>query len=305
MIIALLTSIFWKKGNIFWYDNETASLLGIGRLKLFTSEASVYSLLLVPLFFYYFQYFYFKNFNAIRFKSLIIIGISLVLSTSYGAIGGIISSLSLFFLLNLIFFKRTEYNLKFLILFASLIAIAIVLILGPLSDSLIVTRVFNILGGEDSSVNGRSIEAISLAERVIKLKSEIFGVGPGQIKIVGVQIFSDFYDYSSNNDTTVRIPSAVGDTFAVFGYLGLITRFLLEIYLFIKTKVFSSSYRLCLFIFMFIFQFAGGDTADVVSYFIWTLSFTPVFPDSYFKSSRNHIRINDAEKGNFNNNCYI
>ena len=80
------------------------------------------------------------------------------------------------------------------------------------------------------------------------------------------------------------MPSSMAETLATFGWVGFSGKLLVELILFRKTKVKTSSFRLCLFIFMFIYQFVGSFSTNIVEIFFWTLAFSRVFPDQYFKA---------------------
>lgn len=75
----------------------------------------------------------------------------------------------------------------------------------------------------------------------------------------------------------------MADVLATFGWVGFCGKLLAELMLFRKTRVQRSSFRLCLFIFMFIYQFVGSFSTNIVEVFFWVLAFSPVFPDSYFQ----------------------
>ena len=75
----------------------------------------------------------------------------------------------------------------------------------------------------------------------------------------------------------------MADLLATFGWVGFFSKLLAEIFLFRKTKVKTSSFRLCLFIFMFIYQFVGSFSTNIVEVFFWVAAFSPIFPDSYFQ----------------------
>lgn len=281
VIIAFISLLVWKQNNIFWFKNEN----GISRLKMFTSESSDYSLRLVPIFFYYFQYFFYSNLTKKRKVLFASIVASLLFSLSFGTIGGILASLIIFVFINLVTTQRSLYNRKLTGSLIFLIVLLVVLILGPLSNSLFVGRIFNIINGNDTSVNGRSFEAYDIANRALSFKNHFFGMGPGQFKIYGKKLLDDYYQYDlgDNDMGSARIPSAVAETLVVFGYIGVAIRFIAEFVLFYKTKVYKSSYRFCLFLYMFINQFVGSNTVNIYEYVIWIISFSNVFPDSYFK----------------------
>jgi hypothetical protein len=286
IIVAILSLFTVKDNNVFWYKNENEIL----RLKMLTTESAAYSMLLVPIFFFYFQYYFYSNLNFKRRLYFLSVIFSLLLSLSFGTIGSILFSISLLLCFNLIYSTRLRYSLKFFTLFILIIALGTILLIGPLRNSLITERLINIFDGNDTSVNGRSFEAYFLANKIAELKSAWFGVGPGQVKILGKKIIEDFYSYNLsenyNQETSARIPSAIGDTLATFGYFGILIRFFVIIYLFFKTKVIKSSYRFCLFLYIFLIQFVGSNLGNISEYFIWVLAFSNVFPDEYFKKDK-------------------
>ena len=111
---------------------------------------------------------------------------------------------------------------------------------------------------------------------MINQGSEFWGIGIGQIKIAGENIIKDFYLY--NMDIVVTIPNAVAETLAIFGWVGLSLRILVEIFFFFYTRVWSNYYRLLLFLFVFIYQFTGSFITNAAEYVAWILAFTNVFP---------------------------
>lgn len=289
VIIAVLSLPIDSISGLFWYSNEITELLGgYKRLKLLTTESSVYSLILVPLFFYFFQFFIHSKLSKKQKLLLYSIIVSLLLSLSYGVIGVTMLTIATC----IVFFKKVQMNgrfkssgLIFKLLFFGIVASLILITVFP--DSGVVVRLSNILAGTDTSVKGRTSDSFFLAQKVIETKSEIIGIGPGQLKIFGRQIFDNFYQYSldltSERNIVVRIPNAVADTLVTFGYLGLALRFLILLVLFVKTKVYNSSYRSCIFVFMFIFQFFGSNITDINAYFLWVVAFSNAFPNSYFQ----------------------
>jgi hypothetical protein len=116
-----------------------------------------------------------------------------------------------------------------------------------------------------------------LAGKLLKEKNEYWGIGPGQVKVLGQDLIRGYYLYEPG--TPVAIPNAVAETWALFGWAGLLLRFTIEAGLFFYTKVWSNYYRLLLFIFMFIYQFTGSYITNPAEYVIWILAFTRVFKE--------------------------
>jgi len=117
-----------------------------------------------------------------------------------------------------------------------------------------------------------------LAWKVAAEKSIFFGVGLGQIKLLGSDIWNTFYNtrFSVNE---ISIPNAVAETFALYGLAGLILRFGIQIWFFIRTKPFTNYYRMGLFLYIFIYQFTGSYLFNIGEYVIWALAFSQVFKE--------------------------
>jgi hypothetical protein len=144
-------------------------------------------------------------------------------------------------------------------------------------DNAFFIRLGNIITGQDSSGQGRTSDAFYLALKILKEKNEIWGIGPGQLKFVGQDLIRAYYLYY--RETPVAIPNVTAETLMVFGWAGIVLKFLLELLLFFQTRVYNNYYRLSLFVFMFTYQFTGSFLTNVVEYVIWIMAFTPVFKE--------------------------
>ncbi|HEY4206395.1 MAG TPA: hypothetical protein VGM31_06280 [Puia sp.] len=287
VIICILMLVAGEKG-IVWSFSDAEISQGVSdfpRLKMLTYEPSYYSLLLIPSVLFYFQYIFYRNMTTRKWVLLWTVIISLGLSMSFGAIFITVLALGIFVIYNLFSNVRRRQNKRFVFLMGAALTISVVLILTLFAESGFVLRLINIISGTDSSTNNRSSEAYFLALSIADLKSTIFGVGPGQLKLLGENLISLIYAFSDQPDSTqmARIPSSMAETLATFGWIGFFGKLLVELVLYRKAKVKTSSYRLCLFIFMFIYQFVGSFSTNIVEIFFWTLAFSRVFPDTYFK----------------------
>jgi hypothetical protein len=94
----------------FWWINIlNKGIKDFPRLKLFTYEASYYSMLMVPLVFYYILKALFNQFNQYRNLTLFVVLLPLVLSLSFGVIGATILTamvLTFYFRKKLFKYKR-------------------------------------------------------------------------------------------------------------------------------------------------------------------------------------------------------
>lgn len=151
-------------------------------------------------------------------------------------------------------------------------------------DNALFVRIGNIFSGQDVSGKGRTFDAFYLASKILEKKSHVWGIGLGQLKVAGANIIRSFYSYDYNFNI-ITIPNAVAETWVIFGWAGLFIRIGMEIFLFIRTKVWTNYYRLLLFLFIFIYQFTGSYITNLAEYTIWVFAFTNVFPEFDVKRS--------------------
>lgn len=259
-----------------WFEiSMSEGLPVIPRLKMFTYEASYYSLIMVPLFAYYFLR---RSLTGGKTGILLItLAASMLLSLSFGVLACLLLGIVLVFACNLNELGR-KINLNYLMLAGTLLAIALVLVLWLNPDNQIFGRIRNIFSGKDASGKGRTTDSFVLAWNIAKMRSVSFGIGLGQLKIVGRDYIIQYYHYSLI-PAVIRIPNAVAETLNIYGLVGLVIRFAAIGYGFFKTRVWNNYYRLLLFIFIFIYQFTGSFLFNVAEYVIWALAFSPgLFP---------------------------
>lgn len=268
-----------------WYEiSMSEGLPIIPRLKMFTYEASYYSFIIVPLFVYYFlRSMLLQQKTGILFISLII---SLALSFSFGVIAALIMSVLITYFLNINELIR-KTNLNYIAGAFVLLIIGVAAVYWFYPHNIVFDRLANIVNGKDSSARGRTSESFTLAWNIAKMKSSYFGIGLGQLKLIGRDYIIQYYVYDDIPAVT-RIPNAVAETLNIFGLVGVIARFGLIMFLFFKTKVWNNYYRLILFIFIFIYQFTGSFLFNIAEYVIWVLAFSAsLFP----QFNRNHFKV--------------
>lgn len=271
-----------------WYQmSMSEGLPVIPRLKMLTYEASYYSLIIVPLFAYYFLK---KTLLSGKVGILLLtLGLSMILSLSFGVLIALMISFIFLYFLNLNELGR-KINLNYL----SAGIIIVVVVIGAAywlyPHNVVFDRLRNIYTGKDTSAKGRTSDSFVLAWNIAKMKSLYFGIGLGQLKLIGRDFIIQFYNYS-NIPPVIRIPNAVAETLNIYGIIGIVFRFGIITYLFFKTKVWNNYYRLMLFIFIFIYQFTGSFLFNVAEYVIWILAFStnifPAFDRQYFTKERN------------------
>lgn len=274
MIIALFFLPFPLLKKTLWFLNEFSPGTGtLPRLKMLSYEASYYALLIAPVaIYFYLRIILYKNNRPLLI--FLMVTLPLLLSLSVGVIAGILLAFIILFSAYPRDFLRNSFNIKYLILGSALFISCAVFFIINFPHNPIAFRIINIFTGNDSSFRARTYESFILAWNIVKHKSVIFGCGPGQAKLLGVQVFKDYYGYLP---PVVRIPNTLADTLATYGILGLFIRLMLTIYFFFKTRVAHNYYRLGLFIFMFIYQFTGSFLTNIAEYFIWILAFTQGF----------------------------
>jgi hypothetical protein len=254
----------------------TTGVYDFKRLSLFTYEPSYYALLFTPLFLFFLLQIIFRQNTINTWWLLTMLLLPYVLSFSLGvisalAIAGTITSL--------VYYKTLIVNKRVLQL--SLLA-GLMLILGLLAvmifvpQNILFVRLGNVVQGNDPSAKGRTFEAFWLAHQLLQQRSYWWGIGPGQIKILGFEMIRAYYGYGYDTKY-VAIPNAAAETLAIFGYVGLTVRIVAAWVLFFYTKVWQNYYRLLLFLFIFIYQFTGSFITNVAEYTIWVMAFTNVF----------------------------
>jgi len=224
--------------------------------------------------------------NAVKGWLLIpMIFLPLMLSMSFGVIACLVVSGMITYVLYFSRLTRLRRVLNAVLFTGAVLLVGAFVFYLFFRDSFLVLRLMNILNGQDSSGKGRGYDAYILAEKLVQMRDPYWGVGLGQVKIMGGDVIGSYYLY--NQDFVATIPNAVAETFAVFGWIGVALRFVVEFFFFCYTKVWTNYYRLWLFLFIFIFQFIGSFMTNIAEYMIWILAFTEVFRE--FAVPRNKV----------------
>jgi hypothetical protein len=275
-VVAIIALFIPGLREILWFDGALSSgITEVNRLRLFVYEPSYYSTLLVPIAMYYYL-------KALLYKSetiiptIIMVSVPLVLSFSFGVILAMIFSILISLLIKPAAFFSAKKAPIYILAGFSVLIIGLVAALLIFPENIFVQRLNNVLEGRDTSFKGRTFDAFTLAWRIAEMKSTIWGSGLGQIKVLGLELWREFYRYNFTINE-IAIPNAVAETLAVFGIIGVCIRLGLEIILFFRTKVYNNYYRLLLFLFVFIYQFSGSFIYNIAEYVIWILAFSPVF----------------------------
>jgi len=261
--------------SVVWYSMSMSDQIRvIARLKLFTSEASHYSYLIAPLFIFYYCKALFQR-ESVPWLALFMISVPMAMSLSFGVIGCL--TISGMILIGFRFRRVFNSSKKRSVLLASMGGAALVLLILFVfyRHNLFFLRIDNILNGRDTSFRGRTYESFILAHKILQQKSLYWGIGPGQLKVFAREIIIQYYFYSRIPET-IRIPNAVAETIVCYGYIGVVLRIGLQVFLFFRTGVRKNPYRLWLFLFLFIFQFMGSYITNAAEYVFWILCFSNI-----------------------------
>lgn len=264
--------------DILWIEQYlTRGVDNFKRFKLFTYEASYYSTLFVPIFFFYFFKIILRQNRANSWLLLLMILLPILLSFSLGVITAMCIAVALTYAFQPIrlFSKKRSINLLVLAGGGLILGLLVLIVFFP--DNALFIRLENIFSGKDLSGKGRTTDSFFLANRILGLKHHLWGIGPGQIKIIGDFTIREFYSYPNDYDV-IGIPNAVAETWVLFGWAGLILRLGLEGFFFFRTRVWSNYYRLVLFLFIFVYQFTGSFITSLAEYLIWLMAFAGIFP---------------------------
>jgi hypothetical protein len=278
VLVACIIFFLPQFRSLMWSVSDVSTgLLQFPRLRLFTYEPSYYSTLLVPLAFYYYlkiTLFRYPHAGYVFF----LVTLPLVLSFSLGVILGIAISFFILFFMDIKAFFLKKNVADYTLITAALLILGTGILYFVYPNNPFFLRIHNIFTGEDTSFNGRSFDSFHLAWSVAQLKSIYFGVGPGQIKLLGADIWNTFYQ-TTFEVNAIAIPNAVAETFALYGFAGLVLRFGIQAYFYIRTRPDTNYYRMGLFLFIFIYQFTGSYLFNIAEYVIWALAFSHIFEE--------------------------
>jgi hypothetical protein len=274
--IALLSLPVSALRELFWYEIPiSAGVESFPRLKLLAYEPSHYALLLSPVFIFYIL----KVFTGQTLHPLILlaaVAIPLLLSLSFGVIAAIllallIGSLAYVKKLPAIYWSYVFYSAAFII-----VTFLLIWFIWP--ENPVYERISNIFSGQDTSARGRLFNSFWFAADLIKENNVLLGTGPGQVKILAHDMIVNYYKYTGNYAEIVRIPNAMGEMLAVYGVIGFTFKLILEIYFFLRLKVYNNYYTLVLFTFIFIYQFTGSFLTNVAEIGIWAIVYSINLP---------------------------
>ena len=277
IVCLLAIPLYFTPWSFIAWDEQVLTE-GVGRLrrlKLFTYEPSYYALLFTPFFFFFLLQYFFRQSRMRGIILLPMLILPYILSLSVGVTGAIFLSGLITWIIHFRKLTKKRRIANAIITGGVLVVAGVLILILFFGNNQVFARLSDILSGRDNSARGRTVDAFLLASKILQEKNEYFGVGLGQVKIVGDDIIRNYYLY--NMDITVSIPNAAAETLAIFGWVGIILRIAIELFLFMYTRGWTNYYRLLLFIFMFVYQFTGSFITNIAEYVIWILAFTNVF----------------------------
>lgn len=287
-VLALLT-LPTPLVEVLWsYDSISANIYRIPRLTFFTYEASYLSTLLVPLWLWAFLRWLYRPSG----RPLLWLGMAalpLILSFSLGILTTLSIVAAVLVVLRL---RHVLRHAQTAAVAASVVLAGIMLLVtpNPLSE-----RISNIVRGYDTSGNSRTYISMRLGVQVAEMRSEWWGTGLGQTKVIASEFIRKPQFVLKGQ--TPRLPNAIAETIATFGWIGLSVRFGLQVWLFFAARVWQNGFQLSLFLVPFIFQFAGSYLVNIAEFVLWALSARRSFPEFDFSSASRATA--EAESDNF------
>ena len=235
LCLAGILIYFTSYKAILWSEQSiTTGIDNFSRLKLFTYEASYYAVIFTPIFFFYLMQLLLDKNKINSWLLLLMFFLPYLLSFSIGAIAAVLFSGGITYI---IYFKRLTRKknvLRMLVLTGCISVSSLFIVWLFFPQNSLFLRLDNIFSGNDTSGNGRTSDAFILALKILDLKSVAWGVGAGQIKLLGADIIRSYYLYPMDYNT-FAIPNAAAETLTIFGWIGFTLRIVVEVFLFFIT----------------------------------------------------------------------
>ena len=277
ILLALVVLPFQALREVFWYSIPISpNIPGFPRLKLLAYEPSHYALLLSPVFFFYLLKTLTGKVNHVLLAFVAVL-LPILLSLSFGVIGAMVLALLTG---TISYVKKLPKFYWSYFFYSTLFIVGFVLLtwfIWPANP--IFMRIENIFTGADTSAKGRLFNSFWFAWDLIKTHSLVMGVGPGQVKILAHDLIVNYYQYSGEYAEIVRIPNSMGEMLAIYGIYGFALKLFLELYFFIRLKIYNNFFNLVLFLFIFIYQFTGSFLINVAEIGVWVIAFNARFPE--------------------------
>lgn len=288
VMLALLLLPFAFGRALLWYEVPISKgIAAFPRLKLFTYEASFYALLFTPLFLFYFW----KMLLGLEKRWLLgslAIGVPMLLSLSFGVIGGAMLAIVLCFAFYWRSLSRFATFRRSITFGTALTILLFLVLLIVYPHNPVFVRISNIFAGTDTSAKGRLFESFMFAFDLARSKSLLLGAGLGQIKVLAHDLIVNYYKYEGNYAEIVRVPNSMGEWLASFGLVGFMGKISFEIWAFFRFKLYNNYFNLSLFLFVFIYQFTGSFLVNVAEIMVWCTAILTRFPELNVNLKKSH-----------------
>lgn len=266
--------------DLFWTNHKfIAEGAVLPRYKGLGYEPSHYAMAMSPVALYFFwKLVLTKNWKPLLLLVAVLVPIALTLSFGFAAGFGLAIIITL--IVVMLRYRRFERLLIVPAAAGLLMAAGVMLFPNPIAN-----RVHHIFSGNDTSVNGRTTEAFMLAHHCAAQASLVYGVGLGQVKHVGETVIRPYYQnldpegYSKENWPVLRIPNALAETLASFGYLGLLLKLGFLFYCFARFKVYDNYFNLSVFLFTLVYQAMGSFIFSSTEIIMWAMAFAKIHDD--------------------------
>jgi hypothetical protein len=278
-ILAIPFYFYHPFNDFIWISQAyTTGVTNFLRLKGFTYEASYYATIFTPFFLFFFWQIILKQNKTNIWLLSILLFVPYLFSFSLGVIIALVMAFCIAWLIHFNTLTTKRRVLKGVALTSVVLFGALLLMSVFFPDNALFIRIGNILSGNDISDKARTSDAFILASKILAKRNQWWGIGEGQIKVLGTDLIMQYYHYTPDfRKEYIAIPNAVAETLVNFGWIGIILRFLTEIILFFYTRVWNNYFRLTLFLFIFIYQFTGSFITSNGEYVAWILAFTNAF----------------------------
>ena len=282
VIIGLLLLLIGFPDAMFEVTHVSTSVGVLPRFRIFTEEPSYYSMLIAPVFLFYITR-YIDGEKRMDFEKIGILIVCFFVSFSFGIISTILISMFIVYILRLKNLKdKKRRNLIFSLAGILFSIIALMYLFIP--DNPIFIRFSDIISGQDSSGKGRVTEPWLLSLEMLKLNGDYwFGIGWGQIRTLGDDVIRTFYMYTETPDNKFGLPNVLTEITTLFGFVGLTIFLMIQLVFYKITKVYKSHFRSLIFWFIFIYQFTGSYSSNVLYYCCFVLAFSPAFDNQKLK----------------------
>ena len=249
---------------LLWSDSgNVAGTTHLLRMNLqSTTEPWAYGQLMLPLLvFAAYRVFMYGGTRNVLYLAMIVF--PFLLCQSFGGISLSVAAIIVMILADIKRFLGRVQSWIFL-LCSAIAAVPLIIVSNPISR-----RVGQVLTGSDDSTQLRAFFAYPAAWTIAASKSLWWGVGIGQMKLLNLPLLGHGIENT--------LPNATAQTLAEWGLIGVTVKLSIEFYLLFRTRTYSNSFRLAMFIVAFFSQLTGSYNDDVQSYLLWFFAFYPAF----------------------------